>query len=143
MLSRLLLELGYDCEAGELGRRVDMILAHSDHVMRLAVDVDGEVLGAVHAALQFDLTNGACVEITALIVGAAVRRGGVGTVLVRGVEAWAAHRGSYRVLVRSQTHREGAVAFYRGLGYALVKQQNVLVREARELQPQGPKTLTD
>jgi GNAT superfamily N-acetyltransferase len=142
-LSRLLLELGYEIATIDLGRRIDMVLAHSDHLLRLAVDADGTVLGALHAALRFDLTNGAFVEIDTLVVGASTRRSGVGRVLVRGVELWAAERGCYRVLVRSQLHREGAFAFYRELGYTQVKQQNVLVREPRELRPSGPKTLTD
>jgi hypothetical protein len=64
-------------------------------------------------------------------------------VLVRGVESWAAQRGSYRVLVRSQTHRESAFAFYRELGYVPTKIQHVLVREPRELRPSGPTTLAD
>ncbi len=142
-LARLLLELGYDTESVELGRRVDMVLAHSDHFLRLAIDADHHVLGAVHASLHFDLTNGAFVEISALIVGGAARRSGVGRVLVRGVESWAAQRGSYRVLVRSQTHRESAFAFYRELGYVPTKIQHVLVREPRELRPSGPTTLAD
>ncbi len=142
-LSRLLLELGYEIADVDLGRRIDMVLAHSDHLLRLAVDADGDILGAVHAALHFDLTNGAYVEIEVLVVAASTRRSGVGRVLVRGVELWAAERGCYRVLVRSQLHREGAFAFYRELGYVPVKQQNVLVREPRELRPSGPTTLTD
>lgn len=143
VLVRLLLELGYDIPEVDLARRVDMVLAHSDHFLRIAIDADHDVLGAVHASLHFDLTNGAFVEISALVVGRAVRRSGVGRVLVRGVETWAAHRGSYRVLVRSQLHREAALAFYRELGYTPTKQQNVLVREPRELRPLGPTTLTD
>lgn len=142
-LSRLLLELGYEIADLSLGRRVDMVLAHSDHLLRLAVDADGDVLGAVHAALHFDLTNGAFVEIEVLVVAASTRRSGVGRALVRGVELWAAQRGCYRVIVRSQIHREAAFAFYRELGYVPTKQQNVLVREPRELRPSGPTTLTD
>lgn len=142
-LSRLLLELGYEVADLSLGRRIDMVLAHSDHLLQLAIDADGNVLGAVHAALHFDLTNGAYVEIEVLVVSASTRRSGIGRALVRGVELWAAERGCYRVLVRSQVHRDGAFAFYRELGYVPVKQQNVLVREPRELRPSGPTTLTD
>lgn len=142
-LSRLLLELGYEIADVALGRRIDTILVHSDHLLKLAVDADRNILGAVHAALHFDLTNGAYVEIEVLVVAADTRRSGVGRVLVRGVELWAAERGCYRVLVRSQIHRDGAFAFYRELGYVPTKQQNVLVREPRELRPSGPTTLTD
>lgn len=142
-IGRLLLELGYDVAEPDLGRRIDTILAHSDHFLQVAVDIDREVLGVVHAALIFDLTAGAYVEITALVVSATTRRGGVGRALVRGVESWAARRGSYRVVVRSQLHREGALQFYRELGYVPVKQQNVLVREPGELRPTGPKTIDD
>lgn len=142
-IGRLMLELGYDVAEADLSRRIDTIRAHSDHFLQVAIDIDRDVLGVVHAALMFDLTAGAYVEITALVVSSTTRRGGVGRALVRGVESWAARRGSYKVLVRSQTHREDALRFYRELGYVSVKQQNVLVREPRELRPVGPKTIDD
>lgn len=142
-IGRLLLELGYDVAAADLARRIETISAHSDHFLQIAVDEEREVVGVVHAAMIFDLTAGAYVEITALVVSATTRRSGVGRALVRGVESWAARRGSYRVVVRSQLHRDAATQFYRELGYTPVKQQNVLVREPRELRPSGPKTIDD
>ncbi len=142
-LARLLLELGYDIPKAELGRRVAMLLAHSDHCLYVAIDADHEVLGAVQASLQFDLTQGAFVVISALVVTASARRTGAGRALVRGVELWAAQRGCFCMLVRTQLHREEAFKFYRELGYVRAKQQNVLMREPGELRPHGPTTLTD
>ncbi|MFO0633389.1 MAG: GNAT family N-acetyltransferase [Nannocystaceae bacterium] len=142
-MQRLLLELGYDVDPTQLGRRVELLAAHSDHFLRVAVDADGEVLGAVHAFLLFDLTAGAATEIAVLVVGSRTRRGGVGRALVHAVEGWSAQRGVFRVQVRSQIHREGAHAFYRELGYVPVKQQTVLVREPKELRPRGPTTIVD
>jgi GNAT superfamily N-acetyltransferase len=142
-LARLMLELGYETGAPELQRRVELLTAHSDHYLRVAVDEDDQVLGGVHASLQFELTVGAFVEIEALIVSRDSRRHGVGLELVRAVEGWAAQRGIYSVRVRSQIHRDGAAAFYRRLGYTAIKQQTVFVRETSELRPTGPVTLQD
>lgn len=142
-LGRLMLELGYETSAVELQRRMELLLAHSDHFLRVAVDEHDNVLGGVHASLQFELTVGAFVEIEALIVTRDARRSGVGVELVRGVEGWAAQRGIYSIRVRSQVHRDGAAAFYRRLGYTATKQQLVFVRETSELRPTGPVTLQD
>lgn len=142
-LKRLLLELGYDVETDHLTRRVELVGVHSDHFLQVAVDSDDRVLGAVHAHLQFDLTSGAFTEIAMLIVAHDTRRGGIGRSLVHAVEGWSAQRGVFRVLVRSQLHREAARAFYRELGYVETKQQSVLVREPRELRPRGATTVVD
>jgi GNAT superfamily N-acetyltransferase len=142
-ISRLMLELGYETPAEELKRRLELLLVHGDHLLRVAVDERDEVIGAIHAALRFELTAGAFVEIEAMVVSSAARRTGVGRDLVRGVEAWAAGRNVFAVRVRTQTHREAAAAFYRSLGYTPVKQQTVFAREANELRPSGPVTLPD
>jgi GNAT superfamily N-acetyltransferase len=142
-LGRLMLELGYETTPVELQRRIELLLAHGDHYLRVAVDPDDNVLGGVHASLQFELTVGAFVEIEALIVTRDSRRTGVGVELVRGVEGWAAQRGIYSIRVRSQVHRDGAAAFYRRLGYTATKQQTVFVRDTSELRPTGPVTLQD
>ncbi len=138
-----MLELGYETGAVELQRRLELLLAHGDHFLRVAVDAHDHVVGGIHAALQFELTAGAFVEIEALIVSNAARKTGIGRELVRAVEGWAAQRGVYSVRVRSQVHREGASAFYRQLGYTAVKQQTVFARETSELRPTGPVTLQD
>jgi GNAT superfamily N-acetyltransferase len=42
----------------------------------------------------------------------------VGTALVQAAEAWARYAGAARVHLTTATHRDGAHAFYRRLGYA-------------------------
>lgn len=141
-IARLVLELGYECDPTRMRRRVERLLAASDHSVWVAVDED-EVVACAHARLELALTGPPSVELAALIVARDARRGGVGKALVRAVEHWASTRGIYRVLVRSQTHRTDAAEFYAKLGYTLTKEQSVFVREPREHRPAGPTTLVD
>ncbi|MBC8072890.1 MAG: GNAT family N-acetyltransferase, partial [Deltaproteobacteria bacterium] len=98
-ISRLMLELGYETAAEELQRRLELLLVHGDHLLRVAVDEHDDVIGAIHAALRFELSAGAFVEIEAMVVASAARRTGIGRDLVRGAEAWAAQRGVFAVRV--------------------------------------------
>lgn len=142
-LVALLRQLGYDSDPLALRRRLELISAHSEHHLHVAIDEDGQILGMIHAQARVDMTRGPHVEIEALVVGINARRSGVGRSLVRGAELWAARLGYYEIVVRTQLHRSEAQAFYQRLGYVEIKQQAVLVREHDELRPAGPKTIAD
>jgi GNAT superfamily N-acetyltransferase len=142
VIARLLLELGYECDASRMRRRIERLLAASDHAVWVALDED-EVVACAHAQIGLGLVGPPEVELAALVVTREHRRGGYGRTLVRAVEHWAASRGIYRVIVRSQVHRTDARDFYLKLGYLETKQQSVFVREPREHRPAGPTTLVD
>jgi GNAT superfamily N-acetyltransferase len=142
VVARLMLELGYECDATRMRRRIERLLAAPDHGIWVAVDED-EIVACAHARLELSLASGPGVELAALVVSRDSRRSGVGRELVRAVEQWSASRGIYRVIVRSQTHRTDARDFYLKLGYIETKEQSVFVREPREHRPAGPTTLVD
>jgi len=141
-VARLMLELGYECDAARMRRRIERLLAMPDHGLWVAVDED-EIVACAHAKLELLLSSPPAVELAALVVSRDARRTGVGRALVRAVEHWSASRGIYRVIVRSQTHRTDARDFYLKLGYVASKEQTVFVREPREHRPAGPTTLVD
>jgi GNAT superfamily N-acetyltransferase len=82
----------------------------------LALDVDGTALG--HAALRrLETDEGVEWELKRLVTVAAARGRGVGTMLIRAVEADAAAQGATRVVLQTGTKQPEAIALYEKLGY--------------------------
>jgi ribosomal protein S18 acetylase RimI-like enzyme len=116
-VTELLGELGYPTDASRFERRLERI--ERDPSSRLFVaTVDGRVAGLAgfHLLPLVEHDEPGC-QLTALVVGKAFRRNGVGSELVRKVEREARSRGGRRVLVNTARHREDAHAFYERLGF--------------------------
>lgn len=127
---RLLAQLGGATDPADLPARLGRILDHASHAVFVA-EGDAGTCGFAAAEHRLLLASGERVELVALAVDEAVRRQGYGTRLVAAVEAWAVRRGVERVLVRASVARDGAHAFYPGLGYAPLKTQHVYARTLR------------
>ncbi len=121
-LAALSTELGYPATPEEAAARRLVIQGRPDHLLRVA-ELEGEVVGYVHAHECLAVDVGPWVEIEVLVVTDRVRSRGVGARLVSEVEVWARERGHATVRVRSRVERERAHAFYRRLGYAPGKAQ--------------------
>ncbi len=115
--------LGYAAGAEEVARRLERILARSDHVVLVAT-ADERVVGWLHAAVLEILEYGTRCDILGLVVDADCRRAGVGRRLVAAVEAWAMDRGLDQIAVRSNIARTGSHPFYERLGYTRTKTQH-------------------
>lgn len=116
-VTELLGELGYPTDASRFERRLERI--ERDPSSRLFVaTVDGRVAGLArfHLLPLVEHDEPGC-QLTALVVGKAYRRNGVGSELLRKVEREARSRGGRRVLVNTARHREDAHAFYERLGF--------------------------
>lgn len=116
-VAELLGELGYPTEAAHFARRLERI--EQDPSSRLFVaTVNDRVAGLAgfHLLPLVEHDEPGC-QLTALVVGEAYRRAGIGTELVRTVEREAVARGGVRVLVNTARHREDAHAFYARLGF--------------------------
>jgi GNAT superfamily N-acetyltransferase len=116
-IAALLGELGYPSDAPQVERRLEWIA--SDEASQLFVaDVDGEVAGLaglhVLPLVQRDEVGA---ELTAMVVGAAHRRKGVGAELLAAVEREARSRGCGRLVLSSADRRSDAHAFYERLGF--------------------------
>jgi GNAT superfamily N-acetyltransferase len=81
------------------------------------------VVGWVHVHLYLLLVDDLEAEIGGLVVDADLRGQGVGAQLMAAAEAWARENGCQSVYLRSNTLRTEAHAFYRHLGYSLIKSQ--------------------
>jgi GNAT superfamily N-acetyltransferase len=116
-ITDLIGQLGYPSEASAVAGRLERLTG--DPKSWVFVAVDGErALGvaAVHVmpVLERDAPTA---RITAMVVDEAARRGGVGRALLERLEEVARAEGCGRIYVTSRYEREGAVAFYRRMGF--------------------------
>lgn len=121
-------QLGYPATEAETGSRLAVVLADSEQVVYVA-EAAGRVLGWIQAALYFTLESGAAVELRGLVVDEKHRGTGVGRALLRQAELWALERKIPVVRLRCNVIRTGAHAFYKRLGYSLVKTQHAFRRQ--------------
>ena len=131
-LAALNRELGYAVEPQEMRLRIERLTEMREHYIAVA-EVEGDVVGWVHAEQRFSMESGAKAELVGLVVGAGRRRNGIGRSLVRAAEEWAADRGLNSIVVRSNVVRPESHDFYRRIGYARAKTQHVYVKP---LQPE-------
>jgi GNAT superfamily N-acetyltransferase len=124
-IARLVGELGYPSTATQVLERLVALEGDPHHAAFVAVDRSGKIVGWIELAEIRSLAHDARVEITGLVVDSAHRGAGVGRLLVDRGEAWARERGLSAIGVRSNIIRDGAHAFYLGLGYAVAKSQKV------------------
>jgi len=129
-LAALNRELGYAVEPQEMRLRIERLSGLREHYIAVA-EVEGDVVGWVHAEQRFSMESGAKAELVGLVVGAGRRRHGIGRSLVRAAEEWAADRGLDAIVVRSNVVRPESHDFYKRIGYAPAKTQHVYVRPLR------------
>ncbi len=122
---RLVGELGYPADGRTLRERLARLMGRGDCLVMAAQTGTGEVCGWVQANCSEVLESGSRVEIVGLVTAEAMRRRGVGRMLVKCVESWAVGLRAQAVVVRSNVNRVGSHAFYAALGYTTIKTQHV------------------
>jgi GNAT superfamily N-acetyltransferase len=115
---RLIGQLGYAPEEAEFRRRFDAVLAAAGHRVIVAEE-GGTVVGILHVFERPALDKGCEAVVQALVVDDAARGRGIGEVLMREAEAWAAGRGLAATSLYTRTDRDRAHAFYERIGYRL------------------------
>jgi GNAT superfamily N-acetyltransferase len=118
-------DLGYPSTSAQVRERLGGVEGDPRHATFVAVARSGEIVGWIELAENRSLAHDARAEITGLVVDSAHRGEGVGRLLVERGEVWARERGLGAIGVRSNVTRDGAHAFYLGLGYAVAKSQKV------------------
>lgn len=118
-VAALLGELGYPVEPQRLLPRFERLVGRPDHHVLVAHGSDdADVLGVLSLhffpVLHHDHDTAV---ITALVVTARARGGGVGRALVERAEAIAREYGSERLMVNTHLRRAGAHTFYERLGF--------------------------
>ncbi|MCX4240123.1 GNAT family N-acetyltransferase [Paraliomyxa miuraensis] len=144
VVSRLTLQLGYDCSEVMMRQRLARVRDEPEHAVFVAA-IDGlEVVGWVHVELRKPLWCDPFSEIMGLVVSAHHRRLGVGRALVDRVRQWGDERKVRDLRARAQEHREDALSFYEALGFELYKEQQVYrYPDEAPIDPGGSPTLIE
>jgi GNAT superfamily N-acetyltransferase len=126
-------QLGYPSTPAEVAARFEALAARPANAVFVAEDDESRassgagtlpaILGWVYVHEELMLECGPFADLGGLVVHDAARGRGVGRVLVEAAERWAVAHGYAEMRVRSNVVRKGAHAFYRHLGYEIVKTQ--------------------
>jgi GNAT superfamily N-acetyltransferase len=131
-LAELTGQLGYPIEAGEIERRLELLLPRAAHIVFVAETAPDLVVGWIQGEEREILAVGRFCEIVGLVVGEAHRGAGVARRLVEAVEQWAAGRGLEQVSLRSNIVRPESHAFYEKVGYTRFKTQHAYRKRLRD-----------
>jgi GNAT superfamily N-acetyltransferase len=123
-------ELGYPTDAEQAGSRLAWMLGRGEDVA-FAAELDGAVVGWLHAREVRSLESEPCGEIAGLVVAAPHRGKGFGKALVHAALAWAAERGLATVRVRSNVVRAETHRWYQAAGFKVLKTQAVFSRSSQ------------
>ena len=114
-------QLGYPSSRKQVEQRLLRIRQDASQAIFLAERPDGRVVGWVQVCARQLVVADLQAEIEGLVVDEGHRGGGIGRRLMARAEQWARERGCQAVLLRSNIIREGAHAFYEGIGYEDIK----------------------
>lgn len=121
-IAQLTAQLGYDVTAPSVTQRLSRILPRQDQYF-LVAEVDGHLVGWLHAAIAEFVESPAFVVIGGLVVDSNHRRQGIGRALMQHGEEWAKKQGCPVVRLWSSAARSASHRFYERLGYRNIKTQ--------------------
>ncbi len=127
-VTKLSAQLGYETMPTQLTRRFLALRQDPNNGLFVTVH-DAEVVGWLHVYGVRLLETDGYTEIGGVVVDAAVRRQGVGQLLVQQAEVWTAAHSFGELRLRSGLHRREAHAFYERLGYELAKTSYMFCKE--------------
>lgn len=104
-------------------QRLERLLGSNDDRAWVA-ELDGVVIGWLHAQHAFRMASADFIEIVGLSVSTEARFKGAGRVLVEQARRWATEE-HVTLRVRTNDIRDEAKKFYSALGFLLVKRQSV------------------
>ena len=117
-VAALLTELGYPSNAADVEERLDHSLRSKTNCCLVAESAD-EVIGLMSAELVPYFPTGATIcRVTALVVSAQSRRGGIGEQLLAAAEKFARQHHCSGIEVTSAERRVDAHRFYQKLGFS-------------------------
>ena len=116
-IAGLLAVLGYPANTMEVTARMERF-DQSDTSILIVAEIGERIVGVASGQLVPSIHDSALVgQLTGLVVDTAFQKRGVGAALTEVVENWVSENGAARITLTSASHREGAHAFYEGLGY--------------------------
>jgi GNAT superfamily N-acetyltransferase len=117
-------ELGYPLAEEVIRTRMAQLATLPDHAIIVA-ELERAVCGWVHVHPHRSLVSGERADIYGLVVARAVRRRGIGRMLMAEAERWARERGLELVVLRSNVQRSESHSFYPAIGYEQFRTQAV------------------
>jgi GNAT superfamily N-acetyltransferase len=113
-------QLGYPVALEHLSLRLTPLLLQSDHALFATERLGGHLLGWGHDSRCFLVHADLEAQTGELMVGAAVRRSGVGNCLMQAAEQWVREKGCWAIYLRSHVSRADAHQLYHKIGYKVV-----------------------
>ena len=130
-ITKLSEELGYPLAEDVVRSRMAHLMVLPEHAIIVA-ETGGAVCGWVHVHAHRSLVSGERADIYGLVVSRAVRRRGVGRMLMADAERWGRERGLELVVLRSNVQRSESHAFYPAIGYEQFRTQAVYRKWLRQ-----------
>lgn len=124
-------ELGYSYSIDKSLSQLKKILNdEKHHILGLyQSDLDGQVLGYIHAELYEEIYTDTSLNVLALAVKKSNQHQGIGAELIVFLENQALHRDIHLVRLNSGMSRINAHNFYQHLGFDYVKDQKKFIKE--------------
>lgn len=117
-------QLGYPTPPERMRERLALLLPKKDQQVFVA-EREGQPVGWLHVAKIEMVESDSFAEIYGLVVRDTERGQGVGPLLLRAAEAWAAAQGLPKVRVRCNVVRGRTHRFYEREGFAVSKTQKI------------------
>ena len=121
-------ELGYRCKESDIRERLSRISRKKDHVVFVCVDDNRKVIGWIHGFIRTILQGHISVEIEGFVVTRRRRKNGVGSLLLKKMEEWAASHGVSKISLGTNIKRKAAHTFYYNKGFNKTKVHYRLVK---------------
>jgi GNAT superfamily N-acetyltransferase len=122
-IAALCVQLGYEVPLPHIERF--LAAPRTDRAVFVAVVPRAGVVGWISVSESWTLISIARAEVHGLVVEDEYRSHGIGRMLVDAAETWARRRGCTTLRLLSNVVRERAHAFYRRLGYDVLKSEYV------------------
>jgi GNAT superfamily N-acetyltransferase len=127
-IARLSVQFGHPVLMTEVVTRIAALDEMPSQYLAVAESSDSGLLGWIQVERRLVLAAGERAEIVGLVVDAAARRRGVGTLLANAALLWAGGVDVAQVVVRSNVARDASHAFYLALGFSRIKTQHIYAK---------------
>ena len=118
-------QLGYPASTEQMEDRLRRVEREPGHAVFVAETPQARVIGWIHVFIRQLLVTDREAEVGGLIVEEPFRQSGVGAMLLKEAERWAAQQDCAAMRVRSNVVRDDAHGFYAQAGYTAIKTQRV------------------
>ncbi|MGL5898594.1 MAG: GNAT family N-acetyltransferase [Lactobacillaceae bacterium] len=123
-------ELGYEYPLDKSLIQLRKILQDTDHHYLAAYESDDnrKFLGYIHAEVYDEIYNEPTLNVLALAVSSEAQHLGIGTQLIKWLEALGTEKGFKSIRLNSGMNRTNAHSFYEHIGFVHIKDQKKFVK---------------